>query len=94
MIFSVFACIAHYWEEHSGNSRPQDVVAAMCDITAIIIVIIIIIIIIIIGPLSSKINQGQGRRNLWGKGAIAPLAFSSRGARGAKVPFSKNITLT
>ena len=31
--------------------------------------------------------MGQG-------GAIAPLAFSSRGARGAKVPFSKNITLT
>ena len=28
------------------------------------------------------------------RGAIAPLAFSSRGARGAKVPFSKNITLT
>ena len=30
----------------------------------------------------------------WARGAIAPLAFSSRGARGAKVPFSKNITLT
>ena len=48
-----------------------------------------------LGPTCGTLSRPKSRdAGTYGaRGAIAPLAFSSRGARGAKVPFSKNITL-